>query len=257
MTARLLLQEITRVESNARAPQTLLIWPVGALEQHGPHLPVGTDDYQVEALTRAAALRAAAAIPVLVAPTLPFGSSQHHVPFGGTMSIGTETYYRLLCELTESLIRGGYTRFFIVNGHGGNHELVQLMARDLALRHPVSISAASFWTVAWDALVQLGAHLPGRLPGHAGFFESSLMLHLHGQLIDRGTLPHRDQVASTDPRGFARPWRAEHHGSWQAIDGYSDSPDRADPELGRQYFDAIVESLASAMIEFYRQCPSE
>src|SRR5689334_19800373 len=132
MSPRLLLQEITRAESNARAAETLLVWPVGALEQHGPHLPVGTDDYQVEALTRAAAKQAGEKIPVLVAPTLPFGSSQHHVPFGGTMSIGTETYYRLLCELAESLIRGGYRKIFIVNGHGGNHELVQLASRDLA-----------------------------------------------------------------------------------------------------------------------------
>lgn len=255
MPDRLLLQEITRAESNARAAETLLVWPVGALEQHGPHLPVGTDDYQVEALTRAAAAQAAENIPVLVAPTLPFGSSQHHIPFGGTMSIGTETYYRVVTDLTESLIKSGYRKIFIVNGHGGNHELVQLVARDLALKYPVSIAAASFWTVAWDALVALEAHQPGRLPGHAGFFESSLMLHLHGELIDKSKLPHRDHVASTDPRGFARPYRAEHHGSWQAIDGYSDSPDRADAELGKKYFDAIVDALAAAMTEFHKQCP--
>ncbi len=254
MTQRSLLQEITRVESNSRAAETLLVWPVGALEQHGPHLPVGTDDYQVEALTRAAATQASGKIPVLVAPTLPFGSSQHHIPFGGTMSLGTETYYRVLVDLLESLIQGGYRKFFIVNGHGGNHELVQLAARDLGLKHPVSIGAASFWTVAWDALVALDAHKPGRLPGHAGFFETSLMLHLHGELIDKKKLPHRDNVASTDPRAWMRTFRAEHHGSWQAIDGYSDSPDRADAELGKQYFAAIVETLSAAMIEFYGQC---
>lgn len=256
MSQRLLLQEITRVESNERAKNSLLIWPVGALEQHGPHLPVGTDDFQVEALTRAAAKLAAEKIPALVAPTLPFGSSQHHVPFGGTMSIGTETYYRLLVDLLESLIKGGYRRFFIVNGHGGNHELAQLAARDLALKHSVSIAAASFWTVAWDALVALDAHKPGRLPGHAGFFETSLMLHLHGDLIDKSKLPHRDNVASTDPRGWMRTYRAEHAGAWQKIDGYSDSPDRADAALGEKYFNAVVETLSAAMIEFYQQCPS-
>jgi creatinine amidohydrolase len=256
MNSRLLLQEITRAESNARAPDTLLVWPVGALEQHGPHLPVGADDFQVEVLTRAAAKQAAETIPVLVAPTLPFGSSQHHIPFGGTMSIGTETYYRLLCDLAESLIQGGYRKIFIVNGHGGNHELVQLAARDLALKHPVSVCAASWWTVAWEALVKLDAHQPGRLPGHAGFFESSLMLHLQGELIDKSKLPHRDNVPGTDPRGFARPYRAEHSGSWQAIDGYTDSPDKASAELGQKYFTAIVDSLAAAMAEFYKQCPA-
>jgi creatinine amidohydrolase len=86
MPSRPLLQEITRAESRQIAAETLVIWPVGALEQHGPHLPVGTDYLTVEALARRAAEKAGATIPVLVAPTLPFGSSQHHLPFGGTMS---------------------------------------------------------------------------------------------------------------------------------------------------------------------------
>jgi creatinine amidohydrolase len=227
---------------------------VGALEQHGPHLPVGTDYLTIEALTRTAAKKANDTIPVVVAPTLPFGSSQHHVPFGGTMSIGTETYYRLVSDLAESLIRGGYRRMFIVNGHGGNHELLQLVARDLALKHPVSIAAASYWTVAWDALVALDAHKPGRLPGHAGVFETSMMLSLHGDLIDKSALPHRDNVAGTDPRGWMRTYRAEHAGSWQKIDGYSDSPDRADAALGEKYFAAVVDTLSAAMVEFYGQC---
>ncbi|RIK29460.1 MAG: creatininase, partial [Chloroflexi bacterium] len=247
----LLLEELTRDEARQLAPEALLVWPVGALEQHGPHLPVGTDHLTVEYLARTAAQQAAAQIPVLVAPTLPFGSSQHHVPFGGTMSLSTEGYYRILYELVESLIAGGFRRFFIVNGHGGNHEIVQLVARDLALKHPASLAAASYWTVAWDALVALEAHLPGRLPGHAGAFESSLMLALRPELV-REPRPHREQVASSDSRSFYRPYRAEHHGSWQAIDGYSDSPDRGTAERGQAYLAATVEALAAAMVEFYR-----
>src|SRR5262245_39354742 len=144
---RLLLEEMTRVEArSAAAGGALLVWPLGAIEQHGPHLPVGTDTITIESLTRRAAERAAQPLPIVVAPTLPFGSSHHHVPFGGTMSLGSEAYYRIVCELTESLIQSGFHRLFLVNGHGGNHELLQLVARDLALKHPISIAAASYWT---------------------------------------------------------------------------------------------------------------
>lgn len=246
------MQEMNRNETQVQAAESLLVWPVGALEQHGPHLPVGTDYLTIEALTRAAANKVSARIPVVVAPTLPFGSSHHHLPFGGTMSLSTEAYYRIIYELGESLIISGFRKIFIVNGHGGNNELLQLVARDLALKHPVSVAAASYWTVAWDALVALQAHIPGRLPGHAGAFETSIMMALRPDLIP-DELPHRENAQGSDPRSFYRPYRAEHHGAWQAIDGYSDSPDRATQEHGQAYFSAVVDAVASAMIEFHAQ----
>jgi creatinine amidohydrolase len=253
MDCRLLLEEMTRTEARSAAGAgALLVWPLGAIEQHGPHLPVGTDTFTIEYLTRRAADKARETIPVVVAPTLPFGSSHHHVPFGGTMSIGTEAYYRVVCELLESLIQGGFQRVFLLNGHGGNHELLQLVARDLALKHPVSIAAASYWTVAWDALIALDAHVECRLPGHAGKFETSNIMALRPELV-REPLPHREWTASTDPRAFGRPYRAELSGSWQKIDGYTDSPDRADSERGRAWLDAIVASLTMAFIEFHQQ----
>lgn len=249
----LLLQEMTREESRAGAGEALLVWPVGAVEQHGPHLPVGTDYLTVEHLAREAAGIAADQISVVVAPTLPFGSSHHHIPFGGTMSLSTEGYYRIVTELAESLIQGGYRKIFIVNGHGGNNELLQLVARDLALKHPVSVAAASYWTVAWDALVGIDAHKQSRLPGHAGRFETSIMMALRPELV-REPLPHREHVPDSNPKSFYRPYRAEHHGSWQAIDGYSDSPDLASPDQGERYLATVIESLAAAMIEFNSQC---
>lgn len=253
MATHLLLEEMTRTEARAAAGDgALLVWPLGAIEQHGPHLPVGTDTFTVEHLAQKSAALAASSIPVVVAPTLAFGSSQHHLPFGGTMSLGTETYYRVTHELAESLITSGFKKLFLVNGHGGNHELLQLVARDLALVHPVSVAAASYWTVAWDVLIALDAHLGCRFPGHAGAFESSVMLSLRPDLVCEPR-PHRDAVESTDPRGFVRPYRAEHAGLWQKIDGYTDSPDRGNAELGRKYVSAAIDALAKAMIDFHGQ----
>lgn len=250
MPSRLLLQELTREDARSIAADALLVFPVGATEQHGPHLPVGTDFLTVEHVTRAAAASISASVPVVVAPTLPFGSSHHHLPFGGTMSLSTETYFRVMVDLCESLIGDGFKRIFIVNGHGGNHELVQLAARDLALKHPVSMAAASYWTIAWDALIAAGAHEQGHLPGHSGIYETSQMMALFPDLVSKAR-PHRADAESTNPRGFAAPYRVETHGSWQQMDGFSDSPDLADAERGRRYLDAVIRSLAKAFGEFY------
>lgn len=198
---------------------------------------------------RAAAL-AAAHIPILVAPTLPFGSSHHHLPFGATMSLSTEIYYKLVRELADSLITSGFRRIFILNGHGGNHELVQLVARDLALTHDADLGAGSYWSIAWEALKVLLGNESGSLPGHAGMFETSAILALHPQLVDEPR-PHRDGSFATDPRAFAAPYRTELHGAWQRRAGFTDSPDRATVELGRQALSMIVDAVAEAFVEFY------
>ena len=140
----LFLSELTREEARAIAANALALFPVGATEQHGPHLPTGTDTFGVEHMAHAAAQAVRDRLPIVVTPTLPFGSSQHHLPFGGTISLGTETYYRVVYDLVESLITGGFRRIMILNGHGGNNELIQLVARDLALKHPAHLAAASY-----------------------------------------------------------------------------------------------------------------
>jgi len=249
MSPRLLLQELTREEARAIASEAIAVLPVGATEQHGPHLPVGTDAFGVEYVAREAAKAVAGRIPIVVTPTLPFGSSHHHLPFGGTMSLSTETYYRVVSELAGSLIAGGFRRIFILNGHGGNSELIQLVARDLALTHQAHLAAASYWTVAWDALVALDAHQGGRLPGHAGAFETSLILALRPELVP-SPLPHREGAASPTPKP-APAYRLERHGFWQEIGGFTDSPDRASAERGRAYLGAIVAEIGKALIEFY------
>ena len=251
MNSHLLLQELTREEARACAPQTLLVFPVGSTEQHGPHLPVGTDTFVVEHIARAAAAAAGAEIPVLVAPTLPFGCSQHHLPFGGTMSLSTNTYYRVVSDVMESLITGGFRRIFILNGHGGNQELIQLVVRDLALKHQSSLAAASYWILAWDDLVEQKAHLAGRLPGHAGAFETSQIMSLRPDLV-REPLPHRDEVKTSSSRSFQAPYRVESHGSWQSINGYTDSPDRAEAGRGKAYLAAVITSVAKSLIEVYK-----
>jgi len=246
-----LFAEMNREELRTTAPESLAVLPIGATEQHGPHLPTGTDVLAVEAVAREAAAQLPEEVPVIVTPTLPFGSSHHHFVFGATLSLSTETYYRVLCDLVESLVTDGFTRIFLINGHGGNHELAQLAARDMALRHPVKVGAGSYWNMAWPELVAAEAHRSRRLPGHAGDFESSMMLSIRPDLVPK-VRPHRDGEFDTDPTGAQSPYRVEKHGWWRDIDGFTDNPDGATAENGERFRAAIVAGLTRAFEEFYR-----
>lgn len=243
-----LLHEMTRAEAARRAPHALAVLPVGATEQHGPHLPLGTDFLIVEHAARAAAA-ASADIDVIVTPTLPFGSSHHHLPFGGTVSMATERYYGALRDMVESLLIDGFRRVFILNGHGGNHEIIQLVARDLALERPANIGAASYWDLARAALA--GADLPGHYPGHAGFFETSLILALRPDLVD-SPLPRRDAAELERVTIPATPYRAERFGFWEGISGHTDTPHEASAERGRALLELIVPAVAESLADFAR-----
>jgi creatinine amidohydrolase len=246
----LLFHEATRTELRERANNTLAILPVGATEQHGPHLAVGTDFLTVEYLAVESAKKIASEISVVVAPTLPYGSSPHHLPFGGTLSLSTETYYRVLVDLLESLVTDGFQQMFILNGHGGNNELIQLAARDVALKHPVRIGAASYWTIARDELQRVNQDPDASLPGHAGIYETSQMLALHPELV-KAECPARD-TAERFLYSVTPPYRLEVHNFWQSFDGFTDSPARATAEQGRRYLDAVVGAVANALRDFYQ-----
>lgn len=243
--------ELNRGELQALATVGLVVLPLGATEQHGPHLPAGTDSLTVEWIARASALRVATECPIVVAPVLAFGCSDYHLPFGSTMSLSSETLLKVLHDLGSSLVRSGFRRLFILNGHGGNHELAQVAARDLAVEHAVDVATGSWWSIAWHSLVAAGMLELGRVPGHAGTVETSIVLELAKDLVLK-PLPHREtDWTPSDPAGFGQPVRVDRHGSWQRIDGYSDDPATATAARGRAVLDAAVEAVAASLLAFW------
>ncbi len=248
MTSHLLFHEATRTELRERAANTVVVLPVGATEQHGPHLPVGTDFLTVEYLARQAAERVVPEISLVVAPTLPYGSSPHHLPFGGTMSLGTQTYLSVLMDLLESLVISGFKRMFILNGHGGNNEIIQIAARDTALKYDVQVAAASYWVLARAELEAVHSDPEASLPGHSGMFETSQMMALTPDLIQEPR-PVREDTRRFQYSVYPA-YRVEQHGHWQSFDGFTDSPSRATAEAGKKYLDSVVGAVANALREF-------
>ena len=243
------LVEMTRSEANRVAPESLLVVPLGATEQHGPHLPVGTDSMLVEAVAERAATALRDSVPVVLAPTLPVGSSAHHVPFGGTLSVTSLSFYGVLMDIGRSAASGGFRRMFYLNGHGGNHELAQVAARDLGLELPIAVGAGSWWAMAYDALIEAGSPTIRSIPGHAGGFETAAMMAMAGHLV-REQRPSRPDQPAADPP-FRSPFRTEVHGSWKAIDGFTDNPAGASAELGARFITVAAARVAADLGSFY------
>src|ERR1700712_3311082 len=117
--AKRMWADLTRVEiSDARDSGAVVAIPVGAIEQHGTHMPVGTDSLLSLAVTERAAERAKSI--VLVAPVLSYGFSPHHLSHPGTISLRLTTYLSVLRDMAASIAGAGFRRIVFVNGHGGN-----------------------------------------------------------------------------------------------------------------------------------------
>jgi mycofactocin system creatininase family protein len=154
----------------------LLVVPLGAVEQHGPHLPLATDTRTAETVARAAMPDLAGA---LLAPAIPYGASGEHEGFPGTVSIGTEALTAVLVEFGRSAGRWA-GRLLVVNGHGGNF---------FALRAAVLLLRAEGRDVAWWPLAVPGGD------AHAGRVETSLMLHVEPAQV----LAERAEKGETAP----------------------------------------------------------
>ena len=122
-------------EINALAARdAVVIVPVGSTEQHGPHLPTQVDSLLVGEIARRAARLAAASTPVVVAPTVWSGLAEHHMSLGGTLSLDFATFLALLRCICRSLLRQGFHRILLLNGHGSNIAALSVVVNKLAVK---------------------------------------------------------------------------------------------------------------------------
>jgi creatinine amidohydrolase len=161
---------------------TVALISLGATEQHGPHLPLKMDTVLGEAFARQVAARLNA--PVLLYPTIPFGLSDHHRDFAGTITVTEKTLRGVVDAYVESALRSGFSRVAMLSGHGGNFGFLKTYRDRLRADHP-GLRVAAFVELSElaDACDVAGAELGLALPecdAHAGLFETSVALHLLG-----------------------------------------------------------------------------
>lgn len=232
--------QLTRAELADVLPQALVLLAVGATEQHGPHLPTGTDILLSQTVTELAAERAAGQSPrrLVMAPPLPVGASDHHRRFGGTLSLRPATMITVLTDLIGSVVAAGGRRMMIINGHGGNVGVCHAAAGAAAADSDVSVAVLDYWRLAESA-----PEAPGPVPGHAGWFETSLVLAVRPDLV-----AERKQRA--DPVPVITPPDVDLHSAatWSAVDGFTDRPDLATAEAGRELLEEIVIKLSDRIV---------
>ena len=159
----------------------IAVLPVAAVEQHGPHLPVGVDALiGATYLSRARELLPSE-LPVSFLPMLPIGASEEHRAFPGTLTLSAETLMRMLAEIAESVHRAGVRKLVIVNSHGGNVSAVDLVTRDLRVRRNMVAVACAWSGLGYpDGLFTQEEQVHGI---HAGAIETSIMLAAHPDLV--------------------------------------------------------------------------
>ncbi len=210
------------------------VLPVGAFEQHGPHLPMTTDS--LIAATLAAKL--AAQIGGLLLPPITFSCSHEHAGFAGSTSIGAATLVRLIEDIFASVAHHGAQRLVVINGHGGNYVLRNL-AQEMNIEAP-RLYLGPERHIMTQAFARAGIELSVHDDMHAGEYETSVMLAYHGALVRRDQavdelVSRRDQLLL---KGMAHYTRS----------GVIGGPSKATKEKGYAVVEAICE-LMRAEIE--------
>jgi creatinine amidohydrolase len=228
-------------EALARAQLALL--PAGSIEQHGPHLPLDTDLAVAEALAHR--LETDLGDAAVLCPPIPYGISEHHMGFAGTLTLRPDTFAGVVLDVVESLAHWGVRRVLVVNGHGGNIDALRLVSRT-ARRDPESMVAAVMW--AQLAADEIAAAVRSASYGHACEVETSVVMALSPDrvLYDRiaESAGRRSADAMIDPPAALVD---------QAVymeeltdDGALGDPRLASPELGRR----VVETAYGRALEF-------
>jgi creatinine amidohydrolase len=232
----------------------VIIVPIGALEQHGPHLPLETDFRMADTVAELAAQRAVEAdTPTLVTPPIWSGYSPHHMDFPGTVTLRSATLQAVVRDVAVSLWHHGFRKILFLNGHGGNANLLGGMVQALRFEEGVRIAAASYWSFVSDRIGEWRHSGPGGID-HACEMEMSLMLQVRPE--------HARADAASDRTWFPRSRfltgdlaiGAPVSVSWSfgelSDDGTLGDPVKASAERGADLLESIVEEVAAFLSEF-------
>lgn len=226
------------------AADAVVIVPVGSIEQHGPHLPVQVDTLLAGEVARGGAhLAAAKGEPIVVTPVVWSGLAEHHMSFGGTITLDFETFFALIRCVVRSIARHGFKRILLLNGHGGNTTALNVIVGELTLELKLPIVTTTYWHLAKDAIAKILEDQ--KILRHACEAETSMLLALKGDLVDtdvlaqaRGpTKPELDEFVSD----AAYRWRQFESRTHTGVVG---EPAKASAEKGRKLLAAASESVA-------------
>ena len=239
----MLLTDLTWPAVKALVPDTPVVFPVAAIEQHGRHMPVFTDSLLLGEIVRRA--HEQFADRVLVAPLQWLGNSDHHMDFPGTVSARPRVYLDLLNGLIDDFVRHGFRRIVIVNGHGGNDVPGKQAVFEARQRYRDRADLLLLFATYWNLVADPTAAHPGlgqSRMGHACEWETSMVLRLRPDLV----VDH----AGVDPVPFGNPFEPASRG-WvmpdRSVPGHIGNPRAATAEKGDALFAAFADGLTELL----------
>lgn len=159
----------------------IAVLPIAAVEQHGPHLPVGVDAMIMQGYLDRVLPLIPPDLPVTILPVQAIGKSNEHLAFPGTLTLSAETATRTWIEIGESVHRAGLRKLLIVNSHGGNMAIMDVVARELRVRHGMLAAFVSWHMFGYPDGLYAADEM--RLGIHAGEIETSLMLDFRPDVV--------------------------------------------------------------------------
>jgi len=253
-----LYEELSWREIRDAPKDTVIVIPVGTLEDHGPHLPLNTDVAIVEAVSsRAVELERDIA---LIMPTQVHGYSPHHMDFPGTITIQGKVFLDYMQDIMRSLAHHGFKRMLMVNGHGSNSAWLENAARLSIVEMPHTLCATVNWWAIPEVTEKVKTMRDSERGGtsHACELETSLMLAIRPDLVHMEKavkdisyptskyFPARDFYYPPGPVHMMRHW------STLSKTGVMGDPTKASAEKGRAWLNAAVEGLRGIIRELYK-----
>jgi len=237
----LLAETTTRDASDAFNDIEVAVLPVGSTEQHGPALPLGTDSRAATAVAEAVAHRS----DVAVLPTVSIGFSPHHRQFHGTLWVSDGTFAKYVSEILENFTEHDVDKFVVVNGHGGNEAALSRLAQELYREETAFVVPWNWWDCVGDVPGEkIGPEVD--VPGHAGAFETAIMLYLSRDLVRSERFDDAATDSKTNSRFTHPAFTGFDFADW-TDHGSHGHPLAASVEVGEALYDASVESLGGVL----------
>jgi creatinine amidohydrolase len=254
LAMKIFLAEMTWPEVEERLKESnIAIIPVGSTEQHGPALPLNNDIFTAYTLAKMAVDQVKEDVKPVIMPPIPFGVSEHHMGFPGTISLRPETFINVIVDVCKSLIHHGFKKIVIVNGHGGNDASLSIAAAKVKRETGAFVTIVNWWTLAGD-IIQKVVNSP---LFHACETETSVALAIGQNVYMDKTVKEIPQTAMPNFLKydlFAKPPVVEIPIDMKSLtkSGVIGDATRASPEKGKQIVDVVVSRLA----EFLRELKS-
>lgn len=231
---------------------SVLVVPVGSIEQHGHHMPVSTDTILADAVVGGALERAVEEIPVLATPPVWSGLSPHHLPFGGTLSLEFRHLLSVLEDVARTGLENGFDAVLFVNGHGGNRSAISAVTSTLGTRTDAQVLGTSYFALAAEEIDEIRESETGGM-SHGGEYETSLMLHLRPDLV--ADPEDREAPLMDEPYewGGSDLMQGGSVSVYRTFDEYSEvgaigAPDLASAEKGERIYRTVAEELAALLV---------